>query len=161
MDPYLEELIVRRELPMNFVHYEKDYDKFPCLPSWARETLEDHKDDPREHVYAAERLEAAETHDEYWNAAMKEMVHTGCMHNYMRMYWGKKILEWSNTPEHACERIGAESEAERVRREGGGEGRRFGLIKPSSFSGRRRARSACGFFCGFFCAITTSPAYQD
>jgi deoxyribodipyrimidine photo-lyase len=100
-DAYLEELIVRRELSMNFVHYEKDYDRFSCLPEWARKTLEDHKDDPREHVYPAKQLEAAETHDEYWNAAMREMVHTGYMHNHMRMYWGKKILEWSNTPGHA------------------------------------------------------------
>jgi deoxyribodipyrimidine photo-lyase len=101
IDSYLEELIVRRELPMNFVHYEKDYDRFSCLPGWARKTLEEHKDDAREHVYTAKQLEAAETHDEYWNAAMREMVHTGYMHNHMRMYWGKKVLEWSNTPEHA------------------------------------------------------------
>ncbi len=98
---YLEELIVRRELPMNFVFYEPNYDKFSCLPEWARKTLEDHKDDVREHVYTTKQLEAAETHDKYWNAAMKEMIHTGYMHNHMRMYWGKKILEWSNTPEHA------------------------------------------------------------
>ena len=64
-------------------------------------TLEEHRDDDREHTYTRKQLESAETHDEYWNAAMNEMVHTGYMHNYMRMYWGKKILEWSNTPEHA------------------------------------------------------------
>ncbi|MBA2693841.1 MAG: deoxyribodipyrimidine photo-lyase [Rubrobacter sp.] len=101
IDSYLEELIVRRELPMNFVFYEPDYDKFSCLPDWAKKTLEEHKDDAREHTYTAKQLENAETHDEYWNAAMREMIHTGYMHNYMRMYWGKKILEWSNTPEHA------------------------------------------------------------
>ncbi|MDQ3506942.1 MAG: deoxyribodipyrimidine photo-lyase [Actinomycetota bacterium] len=101
IDSYLEELIVRRELPMNFVHYEPDYDKFSCLPDWAGKTLKDHKYDAREHVYTTKQLEAAGTHDEHWNAAMKEMIHTGYMHNYMRMYWGKKILEWSNTPEHA------------------------------------------------------------
>ncbi len=100
-DAYLEELITRRELSMNFVYYEPDYDSFENLPGWAKETLEDHKDDEREHVYTAKQLENAETHDEYWNAAMREMKHTGYMHNHMRMYWGKKILEWTNTPEHA------------------------------------------------------------
>ena len=100
-DSFLEELIVRRELTFNFVFYNDDYDSYSNIPGWAKKTLEDHKGDDREHSYTAKRLEAAETHDEYWNAAMKEMVHTGYMHNYMRMYWGKKILEWSNTPEHA------------------------------------------------------------
>lgn len=100
-DDYLEELIVRRELPMNFVYYEPHYDSLKCLPDWAKKTLEDHKDDEREYTYTAKQLENAETHDPYWNAAMNEMKHTGYMHNYMRMYWGKKILEWTNTPEHA------------------------------------------------------------
>jgi len=100
-DSFLEELIVRRELTFNFVFYNEDYDSYANLPGWAKKTLEDHKKDDREHTYTQRQLENAETHDEYWNAAMKEMVHTGYMHNYMRMYWGKKILEWSNTPEHA------------------------------------------------------------
>ncbi len=100
-DSFLEELIVRRELPINFVYYTPDYDSYACLPGWARETLEGHKDDEREYVYTRRQLENAETHDEYWNAAMREMRYTGYMHNYMRMYWGKKILEWSNTPEYA------------------------------------------------------------
>jgi deoxyribodipyrimidine photo-lyase len=98
---FVEELVVRRELSMNFVFYNNDYDSFLNLPSWAKETLREHKNDEREYVYTRKQLENAETHDEYWNAAMREMVHTGYMHNYMRMYWGKKILEWSNTPEHA------------------------------------------------------------
>ena len=101
IDAYLEELIVRRELPINFVYYTQDYDSFSCLPGWAKETLEEHKDDDREYVYTRQQLEDAETHDEYWNAAMREMRHTGYMHNYMRMYWGKKILEWMETPEYA------------------------------------------------------------
>ncbi|HET7273216.1 MAG TPA: deoxyribodipyrimidine photo-lyase [Rubrobacter sp.] len=101
LESFVEELIVRRELSMNFVHYTPDYDSYSCLPNWAKKTLEEHKDDEREHTYTRRQLESAQTHDEYWNAAMKEMVHTGYMHNYMRMYWGKKILEWSNTPEHA------------------------------------------------------------
>ena len=98
---FLEELVVRRELAINFVHFEADYDRYRCLPDWAKQTLAKHRDDAREHVYSRRELEHANTHDPYWNAAMTEMVRTGYMHNYMRMYWGKKILEWSNTPEHA------------------------------------------------------------
>lgn len=101
IDSFVEEVVVRRELSMNFVLYTPDYDSYSCLPDWARKTLEEHRDDEREYTYTRKQLEAAETHDEYWNAAMREMVHTGYMHNYMRMYWGKKILEWSNTPEYA------------------------------------------------------------
>ena len=101
IESFVEELVVRRELSMNFVFYTPDYDSYSNLPGWAKATLEEHKDDDRERTYTRKQLENAETHDEYWNAAMKEMVHTGYMHNYMRMYWGKKILEWSNTPEYA------------------------------------------------------------
>ena len=101
VDSYLEEVIVRRELSMNFVYYTPDYDSYSSLPDWAKKTLEEHDDDEREHVYTREQLENAETHDPYWNAAMSEMRYTGYMHNYMRMYWGKKVLEWSNTPEYA------------------------------------------------------------
>jgi len=98
-DAYLEELIVRRELAANFVYYNDRYDRYDCLPKWARETLTEHRKDNRKHLYDPKTLEAAQTHDPYWNAAMKEMKHTGFMHNYMRMYWGKKILQWSKTPE--------------------------------------------------------------
>jgi deoxyribodipyrimidine photo-lyase len=101
IESFVEELVVRRELSMNFVFYNNDYDSYSNLPGWARKTLEEHKGDDRDLTYTRRQLESAETHDEYWNAAMKEMVHTGYTHNYMRMYWGKKILEWSNTPEHA------------------------------------------------------------
>ena len=100
-EAYLEELIVRRELAMNFVSYTKNYDSYACLPQWARKTLKEHQKDKREYVYTRRQLENAATHDEYWNAAMHEMKMTGFMHNYMRMYWGKKILEWSKTPPHA------------------------------------------------------------
>lgn len=100
-DAYIEELVVRRELAMNFVTYTPDYDKFTCIPSWATATLTDHKEDKREYIYSRRQLENAATHDPYWNAAMLEMKHTGFMHNYMRMYWGKKIIEWSRTPQHA------------------------------------------------------------
>jgi len=101
LDSFTEEVIVRRELSMNFCHFTPDYDSFSCLPDWAKKTLEEHKGDEREYSYTTKQLENAETHDEYWNAAMREMIYTGYMHNYMRMYWGKKILEWTNTPEHA------------------------------------------------------------
>ena len=100
-DAYLEELIVRRELAMNFAYYTSNYDAYACIPGWAHKTLSDHQQDKREYVYSRRQLENAATHDPYWNASMLEMKHTGFMHNYMRMYWGKKILEWSKTPQHA------------------------------------------------------------
>jgi deoxyribodipyrimidine photo-lyase len=98
---YLEELVVRRELSMNFVHYNPRYDSLDAVPDWARRTLKEHGKDSREYRYSRSDLEKARTHDPYWNAAQKEMVLTGKMHNYMRMYWGKKILEWTPTPEEA------------------------------------------------------------
>jgi deoxyribodipyrimidine photo-lyase len=100
-EAYLEELIVRRELSMNFVFYNEKYDSFDSVPEWARKTLKAHQKDRREPVYSLKELEGARTHDPYWNAAQKEMVLKGKMHGYMRMYWGKKILEWSQTPEEA------------------------------------------------------------
>ncbi len=98
---YLEELIVRRELAVNFVHYNDGYDRYECLPAWARASLRAHQGDRRAHGYSRSQLERAATHDPYWNAAMREMVHTGFMHNHMRMYWAKKILEWTRAPEDA------------------------------------------------------------
>ena len=97
-DSYIEQLIVRRELAYNFVYYNRNYDTIKCLPPWATATLNVHKRDKREYIYTLEEFENAETHDPYWNAAQKEMVITGKMHGYMRMYWGKKILEWSKNP---------------------------------------------------------------
>jgi deoxyribodipyrimidine photo-lyase len=99
--PFLEELIVRRELSFNYVFYNRAYDRFEGLPAWSRTTLLEHARNPRSYVYARAELETAATHDPYWNAAQKEMVLTGRMHNYMRMYWGKKILEWSTSPRQA------------------------------------------------------------
>ena len=93
-EAFLEQLIVRRELAMNFVQYTESYDSFSCLPNWATKTLNEHRQDRRKYLYTFEQLEQAQTHDPYWNAAMQEMRSTGFMHNYMRMYWGKKILEW-------------------------------------------------------------------
>jgi len=98
---YLDELIIRRELAINFVEHEPAYDSYVAIPEWARHTLDKHRKDKRPYLYTLEELEAADTADPYWNAAMREMLATGYMHNHMRMYWGKKILEWSKTPEQA------------------------------------------------------------
>lgn len=103
-DSYIEELIVRRELSMNFCHQEPKYDKFDALPDWAKKTLTDHASDDRPVTYTLKQLENAETEDPYWNAAQLQMTLTGFMHNYMRMYWGKKILEWTKSPKEAFER---------------------------------------------------------
>lgn len=102
---YLEELIVRRELAMNHVWRQPDYDVYDALPSWALRTLQDHAADPRPFLYDRETLERSGTHDPVWNAAMLEMRATGYMHNHLRMYWGKKILQWSATPQEAFETI--------------------------------------------------------
>ena len=100
-ESYLEELVVRRELSLNFVRYNERYDSFEGIPTWAQKTLKLHEADPRPAFYTREELEAAKTHDPYWNAAQLEMVLRGKMHGYMRMYWGKKIIEWSRAPEEA------------------------------------------------------------
>ncbi len=100
-DAYLEELIVRRELAVNFVFYNQNYDSFDGLPEWAKKTLNEHSTDTRQYNYTLEELEDAKTHDPYWNAAQQEMKIKGKMHGYMRMYWGKKILEWSIAPQKA------------------------------------------------------------
>jgi len=102
-EAFLEELIVRRELAFNFVRFNDRYGSFDCLPRWALDTLIEHSGDPREYDYSAKELEAGETHDPYWNAAQKEMAVRGKMHNYMRMYWGKKVLEWMDDPRKAFE----------------------------------------------------------
>lgn len=98
---YLEELIVRRELAINFALHNSHYDTLEGCPDWAKKTLKKHQSDPREWVYSRDELEQARTHDELWNASQREMEITGRMHGYMRMYWGKKILEWTSTPEEA------------------------------------------------------------
>lgn len=98
---FLEELIVRRELSINYVHYNPNYDSFEGLPNWAKTNLINHRADKREYLYSAEELENAQTHDPYWNAAQNQMRLTGKMHGYMRMYWGKKIIQWTNDPQEA------------------------------------------------------------
>jgi deoxyribodipyrimidine photo-lyase len=102
-DAFLEELIVRRELSDNFCFYNGRYDSFEGFPDWAKNTLLQHALDPRPAVVTFRELEQGETRDPMWNAAQMEMVKTGKMHGYMRMYWAKKILEWSPRPEEALE----------------------------------------------------------
>ncbi len=100
-EAYLEELIVRRELSINFVQHNPRYDEPGGLPDWARATLRRHRGDDRPARYDRETLDRGETDDPYWNAAQRQMVVTGKMHNYMRMYWGKKLLEWHDDPADA------------------------------------------------------------
>jgi deoxyribodipyrimidine photo-lyase len=99
-EAFLEQLIVRRELAINFVRFNPDYDSFESAAAWAHKSLAEHATDPRK-IYSESQLENAQTHDPLWNAAQRQMVMTGFMHNYMRMYWAKKILEWSRTPARA------------------------------------------------------------
>jgi len=100
---FLDQLIGWRELSVLFVRHEPNYDNWECAAPWARKTLTEHAGDPRPYSYTLRQLERAETHDELWNAAQREMVTTGWMHNYMRMYWAKKILEWAPDPARAFE----------------------------------------------------------
>jgi len=102
-ESFLDELITWRELGFNMCAHRGDFDQFESLPDWAKDTLAEHENDPREHVYSLERLAASDTHDAVWNAAQTELRETGRLHNYMRMLWGKKILEWSPTPRDALE----------------------------------------------------------
>lgn len=98
---FLEELIIRRELSDNFTFYNSNYDTFEGFPNWARESLNEHRNDPRDYIYSYEDWEGASTHCPLWNAAQRELLGTGKMHGYMRMYWAKKLLEWSASPEEA------------------------------------------------------------
>ena len=100
---FLEELIVRRELADNFCYFNTNYDSFNGFHNWAKETLNKHRNDKREFVYSLRDFENANTHEDLWNAAQKELLVTGKMHGYMRMYWAKKILEWTKSPEEALQ----------------------------------------------------------
>lgn len=100
---FLEELIVRRELSDNFCYNNKNYDSFDGFHDWAKTSLNEHRKDEREFVYTLEQFENGKTHEDLWNAAQQEMVKTGKMHGYMRMYWAKKILEWTKSPEDALQ----------------------------------------------------------
>jgi len=100
---FIEEIIVRKELSDNFCYYNRNYRLLDGAPAWARQTLARHGEDKRQYTYSIEQLENAMTHDLSWNAAQRQMIQTGKMHGYMRMYWAKKILEWSPSPKNAIE----------------------------------------------------------
>ena len=102
-DAYYSEVLAWRELSVNFVKFVPEYDSIACAPDWAAKTLRQHARDPRPYLYTREQLAKHETHDELWNAAQQQQVDHGWMHNYLRMYWAKKILEWSRTPAEAWE----------------------------------------------------------
>jgi deoxyribodipyrimidine photo-lyase len=102
---FLEQLIVRRELSDNFCLYNPHYDTPQGFPAWARQTLSEHARDARPYTYSRDRLEAGDTHDELWNAAQHEMAQCGTMHSYLRMYWAKKILEWTGSPGEALQTV--------------------------------------------------------
>lgn len=105
IDAYLEELIVRRELSFNMTLFNAKYDSLDALPAWVQKTMREHSTDERSHLYSLEQLENGETHDELWNAAQREMVATGEMHNYVRMLWGKNVIAWSPSYEVAFETL--------------------------------------------------------
>ncbi len=100
---FLEELIVRRELSDNFCLYEPSYDRLAGFPDWARTTLDIHRHDKREYVYSLEELAAGTTHESLWNACQHDLILSGKLHGYLRMYWAKKILEWTVNPETAMD----------------------------------------------------------
>ncbi len=100
-EAFVDQLITWREVGYNMCTHRSDYASYDSLPQWARQTLAHHANDPRPHVYTLEEFEQARTHDEVWNAAQTELVKTGAMHNYLRMLWGKKILEWTPSPREA------------------------------------------------------------
>lgn len=102
-ESFLDELITWRELGYNFCSRRDDYDQYSSLPDWAKQTLEQHANDPREFTYSLDEFAQSRTHDELWNAAQTQLRTEGRMHNYLRMLWGKKILEWTESPQQALE----------------------------------------------------------
>jgi deoxyribodipyrimidine photo-lyase len=102
-EAFLDQLVTWRELGYNFCAFRDDFADYDSLPGWAQGTLEDHAKDPRESVYSLEAFARAETHDPLWNAAQRQLTSEGRIHNYLRMLWGKKILEWTRTPREALE----------------------------------------------------------
>jgi deoxyribodipyrimidine photo-lyase len=103
IESFLDELITWREVGFHYAHHRPDYDRFESLPDWALTTMREHDADPREHVYSLEELAHAKTHDPIWNAAQNQLRTTGVMHNYLRMLWGKKIIEWTANHQQALE----------------------------------------------------------
>ena len=102
-EAFLDQLITWRELGFQFCHYRPDHERWSSLPDWAQRTLEVHAADPREHLYTLEEFASSATHDPLWNAAQTQLVREGTIHNYLRMLWGKKILEWTEQPRRALE----------------------------------------------------------
>lgn len=101
VESFLDQLITWRELGYHFCHHVPNFDRYDSLPAWSRATLEKHQQDPRDHVYNLDQLESAATHDPVWNAAQRQLLREGVIHNYLRMLWGKKILEWTPDPQTA------------------------------------------------------------
>ncbi|XP_059657430.1 deoxyribodipyrimidine photo-lyase isoform X2 [Cornus florida] len=139
VDTFLEELIVRRELADNFCFYQPQYDSLQGAWEWARRTLMDHASDKREHIYTREQLEKAQTADPLWNASQLEMVHYGKMHGFMRMYWAKKILEWTSGPEEAL------AISTYLNDKGWKERPIFGKIRYMNFAGCKRKFDVDGY----------------
>ncbi|MBL8816078.1 MAG: deoxyribodipyrimidine photolyase [Planctomyces sp.] len=104
-ESFLDELVTWRELGFNMCYQQANYDQYESLPSWAKQTLAEHANDPRPYCYSFEELDESRTHDRVWNAAQNQLVTEGRMHNYLRMLWGKKILEWSPSPQEALDRL--------------------------------------------------------
>ena len=98
IDGFLDEVITWREVGFHFAHHRPDYDKIESLPDWVQKTMDEHRDDPREWIYSYEELKNSQTHDELWNAAQTQLREEGIIHNYLRMLWGKKVIEW--TPDY-------------------------------------------------------------
>ena len=105
VESFLDELITWRELGFNMCSQRDDYDHYDSLPAWSRQTLHEHADDPRDFVYSLEQFECGKTHDPLWNAAQTQLVQEGRIHNYLRMLWGKKVLEWSASPQAALQTL--------------------------------------------------------
>lgn len=103
IDSFLDEVITWREVGFHFAHHRDDYDQYDSLPDWALKTLNDHRNDPREWVYSFDQLAQSQTHDEIWNAAQTQLREEGIIHNYLRMLWGKKVIEWTPDPETALQ----------------------------------------------------------
>ena len=101
-ESFLDQIITWRELGFNFAHFRKDHNTLDSIPNWAKKTLDEHRDDERL-TYTFEQIEGAQTGDEVWNSAQRQLLRTGHMHNYLRMLWGKRILEWSPNPETAAD----------------------------------------------------------
>jgi deoxyribodipyrimidine photo-lyase len=102
-ESFLDEILTWREVGYNFSSHRDDYDKYQSLPDWVQKTFQDHANDERDHLYTLEQFESAKTHDPLWNAAQTQLTREGRMHNYLRMLWGKKILQWTRTPQEAAE----------------------------------------------------------